>query len=297
MEGLVALNNNSMIWFLNGNMPIFDTVMIMLKPLDIISLALATYNRVRPSRGMSHIYMKWWRQIFHNMRWAEQNGRKITIIGKNLARLQECLKSWTYDKTAQRLDLVVVVQETLLTWDPDEKRQGLLQSIDEEIPYASTDTERLVRRFETPIQMCVIFLEDNICIDLDWTWLDKLLEQIEISTWWEVLDLDNPLPAGLYLGIPQVDTCMKTCYANLNLPDLTIDTAINRHDVQIRVARDLTWHEVDGSAIRIAVTKDGVLISSMLRRHNRDISGLSHGGRIDDEIYYLDLSDSDYSSG
>ncbi|KAH6666360.1 hypothetical protein B0J14DRAFT_659983 [Halenospora varia] len=274
-EELSVLDTHLLMSLVNSNTPVFDTLMSMLRPMDIVSLALATSFRVRPPRGQIQFYMKWWKQVFYDMRWVEHNGSKITIIGRDLARLKNSLKTWTYD--SQATFLLVVVQETLLTEGTrDDRRQGLVQSIDTDIPYAWTSTEHQVRAFEEPIQMCVFFLENNLFIDLDWTWLYKLLEQIEPpAKWhspWYLPDIINPLPAGLFRSVVGFDMCMKTWYVNLNLPGFIIDTAITRSDLQIE-AIGPAWHEVDGSAIRIAVTEDcSIVIPEMFRRHNLDPS-------------------------
>jgi len=255
------LGNHPWISFINSNYLVWDAIISKLKPMDIVSLALATFFRIRPSPEHIGIYMKWWKQIFYNMRWVEQNGRKITIIGKDLARLKNCLETWTYDPWA--IVLLVVVQETLVTGDTrDDTRQRLLQSISKDIPYASTDTERLVQRFEIPIQMCVLFLENNIYIDLDQIWLHKLLKEIHPIRWPYIQPWpdENLVPTGLeWENYTNGGRWFETWYVDLNLPDFVLDKTITRPELAL-AQFGATPFDFNRGFIRIAIAGNGSVV-------------------------------------
>ena len=228
-----------------------------------------------PLTKLIPFYIKQQKQIFCSIRWVEQNGRKITIIRRELTRIKNSIETQTHD--FQTTILLAVVQETLLTrGTEDNRRQGLLQSINTDIPYTQTNTKHQAQLFKELVEMYVLFLENDICINLDQTWPYKLLEQIETldqqANTWDVLDIIYPLPLGLYRAIGLYNMYIKTQYVNLNMRGFTIDTAINRTDFQITVSSSL-WFEVDGSALRIIVLEDcPILILSIFRRHSYNIA-------------------------
>ena len=255
-ERFANLANNPWISFINSESVVFYLIMRMLKPMDIVSLALATFFRLRPSPEEIDL-MKWWKQIFWHIEWVEQYGGKITIIGKDLAKLKLCLMKWRYDEALTKLNLIVVVQETLPTEDTrDDRRQELLQSVHKDIPYAATDNERLVHKFEMPIQMCILFLETNIYIDLDWTWLDKLLKEISPIESWHIQRYSGPVLTGLRReDYTDGGRWFETCYVILDLPH--ISNTITRPELAIA-----DWEEpfADEACIRLAVARNGSVV-------------------------------------
>jgi len=163
--------------------PIWNFLITMLRPMDIVSLAIATRFCVRPRDEQMPDNMKWWRQIFYDMTWVEKNRREIIVVSKDLARFDCAIKECTYFDTAN-MKLLVMVKETLPVDRRDEARRALLTSI--RTPYMwgiNTYQVRVNRYRGRDIQTCVIFyngvgVAPNIYADLSFSWGRSLLEEI-----------------------------------------------------------------------------------------------------------------------
>lgn len=163
--------------------PVWDRLISMLRPMDIISLAQATGHKLEKEFKE----MEWWRQIFYNVQWAEQ-GEIITIIGKDLLRLQNAIKACEYFD-ANDIKLLVIVQE-LEDHKGNERTvesyagNALLASID--MPYmANTNCQVVEWPGPLPANICVIFFDHRplttpISVDFCFSWGDDLLERLPV---------------------------------------------------------------------------------------------------------------------
>jgi hypothetical protein len=224
----------------------------MLRPMDIVSLARATNFNLRPSR-LEMKYMEWWRQIFHDTGWVEQNESRITIIGKDLIRLKNAIARWDYFD-ATEIKLLVVVQETLPRDGRREARSALLTSID--TSYMAGINQRQIYHFHI-VQTIIIFYEggefhNNWCIDSAFRSSKSLLEPIdpiapvyrEGARWYPNTDgtfsplrhvawNDTPLGVADRAVFPLNDPWYKAWYARLSLPGFIIESTVTHADYTI----------------------------------------------------------------
>jgi hypothetical protein len=118
--------------------------------------------------------MKWWRQIFYDMRWVEYNGSNMTIIRKDLVRLNYALERWLFFDTNE-IKLLLLVKRLPPSILQDTRRKVLM---------ASTDVSFIVNNQETHeilhgnVQLCVLFLSQDFYVDLAFMWSAALLEPI-----------------------------------------------------------------------------------------------------------------------
>jgi hypothetical protein len=275
------LNNNPWVSFFSLYTPAWKTLIHMLRPMDIVALAEATQFRLRPSNDEIQTCMKWWRQIFYDMRWVEQNGSNVTVIGKDLVRLNYALERWNYFNTDE-MKLLLVVKSLPAGIARDEGREALILSTDATYVW-NYDTHE-IPHFDFDTQICVLFLSQNIYVDLAFTWSRDLLEQIRAipplhhqgiayyqnvdqRTISPLPDID-PLPAGLrILGLdrdPVSDPWFRAWQVNLRLPNFMINATITRADLTIYLAPNFNYRE---SGIRLAIADDGSVVIPTIPEH------------------------------
>jgi hypothetical protein len=128
-ERLSKVSNHQLVRILSVY-PVWESFIGMLKPIDIVSFMRATMFRIRLTEQEIKIYIKWWRETFYNMKWVTQNEGKITVISKDLARLNYALERWYYFNTIE-MKLLVVVKETLPVGEVrDAGRRAMIKAID-----------------------------------------------------------------------------------------------------------------------------------------------------------------------
>jgi hypothetical protein len=168
---------------------IWSVLIDMLRPMDIVSLAIATMFLVRP-RDDQRAYLRWWRQIFYNMKWVGNIRRDVLIIGKDLVKLNSAIERRDYFDTT-KMKLLVMEKERNHLPRRDEARRALLASI--ETPYmwsVNMHQVRISRYCGRDIQICVIFFNNDLVpnadmfthtamyADLSFSWGRSLLEEI-----------------------------------------------------------------------------------------------------------------------
>jgi hypothetical protein len=182
---LAALERYQLVYTLSLP-PIWNLLINMLRPMDIVSLAIATQGIVQPRKEQVPFYMKWWRQIFYNIKWFD-NTRRIVIIGQDLVRLDYAIKTFRYFDTT-KMKLLVMVREILLRDQTDEARWAFVASLD--TPYMwQAAWKRTTTGYQAPVLLtwywgqmtCVIFYNDYcLCADLPFSWGRNLLEEIPV---------------------------------------------------------------------------------------------------------------------
>jgi hypothetical protein len=255
--------------------PIWNLLIDMLRPMDIVSLAIATKFHVRPTNEQMRFYMKWWRQVFYDMEWVEKNGREIVVISKDLVRLNCAIKRWDYfDITKMRL--LVMVKETLPVGERDIARRALIASVD--TPYMwSINTYQVRANRHRDIQTCVIFCNEeryhhNMYADLSFSWGRSLLEEIPAR---EPIIVDrehyNQNPDGTISRYPDIGFVpgtiwerdrphlrapwFRASYINLRLPNFGIKQSSTRTDYTIATHEEFEFR----GYMRLAV-KDGSVV-------------------------------------
>ena len=187
----------------------------MLRPLDIVSLAVATGFRLRPAAEHLHPFMAWWRQLFHNMKWIDKfpnihvpswrtllgiDTCPIFVIGKDLNRLNYAITKWHYfDANKIRLLMVVHDQHVRVGWD--DAIRDLLASIETSYMWGMDKIQVQVRA--DLVQTCLIFSEFGL-VDLCRSWEKVLLER----------DIGD--------GVPRLQT-FTVWYSKLRMPNFVID--------------------------------------------------------------------------
>ena len=95
-SGLSIIYSNRLVDMLQIKPAVWKSLLSMLRPLDIISLARATNFCNQPPAKERHIYMLWWRQLFYHIKWIELARRDVFVVGPDLIRLQDAIKMWHY---------------------------------------------------------------------------------------------------------------------------------------------------------------------------------------------------------
>jgi hypothetical protein len=263
--------------------PIWNLLIVMLRPMDIVSLARATIFRVRPAKEEVD-YMKWWRQTFYDMKWVEKNRREIVVISKDLVRLNDAIKTWEYFDTTE-MKLLVMVKETLPDGERKEARRALITSIDTPLMWnINTYQVSFSRHQGQVIQTCVIFYNEHIYrhtiyADLSFSWGRSLLEEIPRR---EPIIVDrehyHQNPDGSISRYPEIGWVpgtrwehdqphwrapwFRASYINLRLPNFRIEQSSTRTDWTI--ATD-PGYEFRGY-MRLAVKDGSVLVPTIPER-------------------------------
>lgn len=186
--------------------PVWDSLLSMLRLMDIISLINATKHRLHFTQDQIQHYIKWQRQIFYDIKWVNRfvniTARQIVIISKDLNRLNRAIESWDYFNTKE-MKLLVVIKENLPDSERDEAMAALLTSIDS--PYMYGINKDQVQLQVTLVQTCIIYRQSNsyICdVDLCISWAKSLLELTSILVCRKTLRAGTTLQFGGLKSLP-----------------------------------------------------------------------------------------------
>jgi hypothetical protein len=145
------------------NTPVWQLLLDMLRPTDIISLVRATMFCLRPTEQQINIYMQWWRQTFYNIKFVKKNA--IYCFGKDLHLLKTAIQRWDSIE-ANKIKLLALVKETD---EGHELRNTLLESLD--TPYMwNTNLSNLLVQYP-PVQTCIILLSSGLPLLSNGIWL------------------------------------------------------------------------------------------------------------------------------
>ena len=103
----------------------------MLRPMEILVLVRATFFCVRLTELELQVFMKWWRQAFYTVGFAEHNPSTVIVFGKDIFRLKSALERWDYFDITQ-IKLLLIVDENpghedwAVAW---ERRREVLRSV------------------------------------------------------------------------------------------------------------------------------------------------------------------------
>jgi hypothetical protein len=270
---------------------VWNVLIAFLRPMDIVSLAIATMFLVRPRDDQRTFYMKWWRQIFYNMKWVGNIRREIVIIGKGLAELNSAIQRWDYFDTT-KMKLLVIEKETIRLPRRDEARRALLASIETHYMWGVNRYQvRISRYCGRDIQICVIFFNNDLVpnpdvytrtamyADLSFSWGRSLLEEIPARQ--RIIEngdhrhlnsdgTTSPYPTrGIVLGTryereyaPLLGPWFWTSYANLSLMDFRIAQTSTRTDYTIATHARFRFH----GYMRLAVKNGNIVLPTIPAR-------------------------------
>ena len=167
---LSALSNHRLVTI--KHTPLWEMLLRMLRPTDILSLAKATMLCLRPTRRQMNKYMSWWRQTFYNIAFVRNNA--IYVVGKDLDVLRTAIMKWNYVE-ADKVKLLIGVWEPR-TMPQNEKqmlRNALFESISTSYVWGSSNQKELHSQ-GPPVQTCIIFFDYRVDVRMDEAWSESL---------------------------------------------------------------------------------------------------------------------------
>lgn len=162
---LLTIHRNHLVDTLQ-NPRVWKSLLPMLRPLDIISLARATFFCVQPGEDDRLSYLIWWRQILYSKTWVEQPGIEAVVVGKDLHTLHYALQVWGYFDLRTIRVLLLVKEETCIP----EVRRAIAESIDSSYAWVSMSWKRNVGYIPPVLHANVVVA---VCLELRFT----------LSTW------------------------------------------------------------------------------------------------------------------
>lgn len=159
--------------------PVRRVILSMLKPTDIVSLVQAIHIITTPFERRK--YLTWTREAFGGIDWVnilKEEGCTITVVGKDLALFERCIKTWSYCPV--KLQLLIVIKHPIST--PEEyfgKHCHIFRDMEGACSWAMTP--ELVMG-DSLSHIAVMFTENNTRVELDGNWTDKLLATQQISS-------------------------------------------------------------------------------------------------------------------
>ena len=293
---LTALDSNRLVSVMRYTSPIWLSLLNILRPMDIISLAIATTFRIQPTKRQKQIYMKWWRQIFYNMKWVEQNERRVTIIGKDLAKFKDAMQKWHYFNIKE-LKLLVVIGRTPtaelrllfqsgfrgLDLEKDQGQIAITESVDVDISYGWANKNEIK---DCPAQICILFRpQSHNYVDLYDFSAQQLLQPVRgrapiqhqgVAYHLNADEAFSPLsiintPPGTQriISTSPANPWFKTWYSNLQRLDFRIEASITRIDFVI--SDNQFWDipfDIDNIA-RFSIAENGSLIIPIIPENLR----------------------------
>jgi len=132
--------------------PVWEPLLSLLTPINILSLARATAFSLPPTRRQMCIYMPWWRQIFYNLKFIQKN--VVYAFSKDIKLLKAATQRWDYIE-ADKVKLLVVVQETSIINERQVLRSALMESVS--TSYMWHTNQHTLLSQEQLVQTCIIF--------------------------------------------------------------------------------------------------------------------------------------------
>jgi hypothetical protein len=137
--------SSELLHLLVHHFPARQALMRMLRPLDIISLVLATGIQLTDAEKA---YLNVSRQLFFDLTWVEdmeKNGRMATLFSNDLMNLHNAIRSWDESFRVNDMRVLLVVREF-------EKKHDCITQTDE-IVKANMETVRLSTEFRCGIPL------------------------------------------------------------------------------------------------------------------------------------------------
>lgn len=134
-------------------------LLLLLTPVDIVSLVQVTGFGLRLTDEEKKIYMQWWRQIFYDIKIVEDN--LVYIIGQGFSLLKHSLKTWRY---LGRTELLILAKETTPTSN-NRLQTALIRSVSTSY-MCGLDKNDLQSRIHTPPTI-IIFYNNDIFVRIE----------------------------------------------------------------------------------------------------------------------------------
>jgi len=154
-------------------------------------------------------YMVLWKQFLLNTTWIDsldvENNGIVTIIGNDLGKLNQAIKSWDFTLDATTLKIVVAISARA-SMEPRShiKKQDILDAFDvavawDEVPILDDNALFPYQSHTSPndVQICVLSIREGECADLSSLWSIALSQQQ--STLAPYIDLHTSWPCQMDL--------------------------------------------------------------------------------------------------
>lgn len=158
-----------------------DTLMSMLRPMDIVRLVAA--SGIRTTLGERKRYMAVWRQICFDMRWVsalKERNSSVTIVGNELRRLHSALRCGDHTFNIDQLHLIIVVGGTGENRSLEQELR-IAESFDTTVRWHDIRAPRLpvfnVDQRPTDVQTSIFSHTRNSWMSFDDTWAEVLYER------------------------------------------------------------------------------------------------------------------------
>jgi len=154
----------------------------MLKPVDVVSLVLAA--RITTTAWERSKYLNLFRHIFSDDIWVErmkESGGTVSVIGKDIRRFHRALRTWDYHALNDKMNLLLVVKQPMLTPQARFQENGnLLDNIDGTCLWTTGFTvgPTICKRSNTDsenLEVYVMFTNRNIRIALNAEWTNRCI--------------------------------------------------------------------------------------------------------------------------
>jgi hypothetical protein len=149
--------------------PVWEQLLAMLRPTDIVSLTRATLFCLRPTEQQINKYMLWWRQTFYSLKFVDKNA--IYCLGKGLHLLKTAIQRWECIE-ASKIKLLVLVKNTAPLNEASVLQNTLFESLD--TPYMWHTNPSNLSEQDQPVQTCIIFSANTISLHIDSNWSTEL---------------------------------------------------------------------------------------------------------------------------
>jgi hypothetical protein len=166
--------------------PVRRTILSMLKPVDVVSLVLAA--RITTTAWERSKYLNLFRHMFSDDIWMEKmkkSGGTVSVVGKDIRRFHRALRTWDYHTLNDKMNLLLVVKQPMLTPQAHFQENGnLLDNIDGTCLWTTGFTvgPTICKRSNADsenLEVYVMFTNRNIRIALNAEWTNRLLYSTE----------------------------------------------------------------------------------------------------------------------
>lgn len=171
---LADISTHQLVRTLALRLPWWDSLLSMLKPMEILALTRATFFCVQLTVPELRVFMQWWRQVFTTVEFAHRSPSAVIVLGKDIIRLRSALRRWDYFDVAQ-LKLLLIVDENpgheewMVVW---ERRRDLLGSLSTTFVW-DLDLSRLSG--QQGVKTSVVFFSRYRGVSFDNAWSKALL--------------------------------------------------------------------------------------------------------------------------
>jgi hypothetical protein len=185
---LAVISSHQLVQILTCRLPVRNSLLSMLRPMEILGLIRATFFCIQLTEQDSQVFMRWWRQAFYTVEFAERGPSTVIVFGKDIFRLKSALERWDYFDVTQ-IKLLVIVDENpghedwTVVW---KRRREVLRSVSTNFVW-DLDISRLSGK--QGVETSVVFFTRYRGVSFDNPW-SKILLDCTSQAWYA--NLRNP---------------------------------------------------------------------------------------------------------